>query len=253
MPDPTPTEIATKMSTAATAAFDTFGSALAASGVDAVKEWGQVKLHAAQLDQLGRQAASGIKSLHADESISYADRTARIADINAAFDIGVRGYEKDLRASLATVENSLLAAQRVEVDSDPFQRQLIRQEIDQLLAGNAGTADRPKAMLVRLQEIAVMSPKYAAEIADPLGIGHVKMVAAHEAEFAGDLYRNTIALAGASTPKAQAAKAKQAEMAPVIGHVAGLYNAAKFRVAGANTPKQTEPKGWQPDTLIQRH
>jgi hypothetical protein len=66
---------------------------------------------------------------------------------------------------------------------------------------------RPCSTAAR-HDIALLEAKLqkAGYGSDPLGIGRVKMMAAGEAEFAGDLYRNTIALSGAGTPKALAAK-----------------------------------------------
>jgi hypothetical protein len=252
MPDPTPEEIARKLSTAANASFDQFGAALHASGVDANNDWSQVRLHQARLDTLSRQVASGISGLHEDTSMPDAERRARIVDINQTFDEMSRSIEKDLRGSVAKVEASLLESQRVLPDSDPQQRLMVRNEIDQLVSGYPpSTPEKPgKPMLVKLMEIAQQSPAYASEIAD--SYGKVKMTAAGETEFITNLYKNVIGLAGATSPKAQACKATQDQMAQlqVAGHIAGLYQAAKFRVQGANSPKPPVARpAWQPDTI----
>jgi hypothetical protein len=254
MPE-TADEISARLEGAASTSFREFSAALVGSGVGAQTDWSNAQADAARLSGLSHQAASGIRKLHEDTTLSDGERRARINDITQTATDLMRGIDKDLAASVAKVEASLLEAQRVLPEHDPSERSMIRNEIDQLVAAETAkrTPEKPgKSMLVILMELAQQSPRYAAEIADTYGT--VKMQAAGEVQFIANLHRAVIGLASANTPLAQAAKRAMDTMnrLKVKGHLPGLSFSARERIAAANSAKPAGRPAWQPDTLIPR-
>ena len=262
MPETTE-QTADRLATAAQNSFNEFGAALQGSGADAYRDWAAVQNNVASLTRLSRDTASGIRNLQENEAIPDFERWARIAELNSLSEGLMRSVNKDLQDSVAKVEDSLLEALRpafpeTSVDSTTAgDRQLVRSEIDQLVAAATPAPGKPgQPMLSILMGIAKQSPAYAAEIVG--NYGKVKMMAAGEHQFAADLPKNVmreLASVPGGTPKAQSAKRALSEMArlQVKGHIPGLTHAAKFRVEAANTPaKPVGPPAWQPDTLIPR-
>jgi hypothetical protein len=254
MPDNTLEATADSLSSAAQAAFTQFGAAIRGSGVDAATDWQAVEVAASVLDKLGRDTADGIRNIQENATLPEFEKRVRINELNELHANMSRLANRDLEASVAKVESSLLEAQRVIPESDPFGQMMVRNEIDQLVAAYPHSPEKPgKPMLVILQEIAQQSPRYAAEIAGQYG--KVKLTASGEAQFAQDLFKNVVTLASADTPKAQAAKNALNVMTQlkVKGHMPGISIASRYRVEAANQPaKPAGRPAWTPDTIIPR-
>lgn len=212
-------------------AFTDFGAALKGSGVEADQAWRQVLSHRQTLELGSQQTEATLTEIA--ELPPYVTRDERNYKTQLQLDIfdsvekaSTKGMQEGFTQLRAALE--LAARSDMTPSSDSAGRALLRQDIDNLVAGN-----KDAGVLTALTTLA-MNPKYRNEVAE-YGPGLLR--AAGYGALADRLVPTIIAGTPGTTPKAQAARTALKALDKAVGHVAGISHSARKRVE-ATQPQQ---------------
>jgi len=199
------------------------------------------------LNAIAEQVASAIEDVTSsdDPRLTPEVRDAIVRQNVELFDIAKAGFERESRASVASVRVGLgdLFASKV-VEAPSADRHLIRQEIEMTLQANPKqTRTAVLAGLVQ-QDPA----RYGAEIASTFGKN--LMALANESEGHGALVRHATNLIPDTKVSANARAALAAlDKTQIEGMIGAISWRAAQRVEAARAPKRPDPHAFRPDTI----
>ncbi len=199
------------------------------------------------LNAIAEQVASAIEDVTSsdDPRLTPEVRDAIVRQNVELFDIAKAGFERESRASVASVRVGLgdLFASKVQV-ADSAERQLVREEISQALAVNPKQT-RTAVLAALVQQDPA---RYGAEIASVYGAN--LMALANESEGHAAIARHATNLIPDTKVSANARAALQAmDSTKIEGLIGAISWKAAQRVEAALAPKR--PTGYQIDTIRQ--
>src|ERR1700730_11871319 len=156
--------MADNISAAATTAFTNFGEALKGSGAASYYEWRRAEANASMLGELGSTAADNIRKLQADTSKPEEYRRSESARIYANAEMLMDASRSALIRSVETVKANLIDAVKPAPNTDTGSRQLVRSELEMMVAAPAG-----QPILKSLLDLVGQRPDWDSEILSSWG------------------------------------------------------------------------------------